>query len=113
MSDEAQTVERAWYETCLTVAQDLIQERRELKAEIECLKKRLAAVREERDSMIEPSTDERDKKLFDIVTICQNFNLNDVCNDCSPRDADHCNGCDAPLKELKERILNVITGVKA
>ena len=48
-------------------------------------------------------------KLTDIEKICQTFTLNDVCNECSPRDADHCNGCDAPLEQLKEKILNVIT----
>ena len=47
-------------------------------------------------------------KLSDIEKICQNFNLNDVCNECSPRDADHCNGCDAPLEELKYKILEII-----
>lgn len=46
-------------------------------------------------------------KLSDIEKICQTFTLNDVCNDCAPRD---CDGCTAPLKVLKEKILNVITG---
>lgn len=47
-------------------------------------------------------------KLTAIEKICQTFTLNDVCNECSPRDADYCNGCGAPLEELKDKILNVI-----
>ena len=49
-------------------------------------------------------------KLTAIEKICQDFNINEVCNDCAPRD---CDGCTAPLKVLKEKILNVITGADA
>ena len=52
-------------------------------------------------------------KLSDIEKICQTFTLNDVCDDCSNCDELQCDGCTAPLKVLKEKILNVITGVKA
>lgn len=41
-------------------------------------------------------------RLTAIKKICLDFNIKDVCGNCSPRD---CDGCTAPLETLREKIL--------